>query len=222
MAAIPRHIAQIGRRFMPTGLWEGPADRPWVTLTIDDGPHSQLTPRLLDGLREVDAPATFFVEGWRATRHPDLIRRMRDEGHEVGNHTWAHWPLVAGCGPVREIARTEELLTRLAPGSHRVIRPPFGMVGPGGGGAIKRCGLTPIYWSVLPADWDPLTPDELQRRVLAHVHPGAVIVLHGGRKAQLGAASAIRELVTELRQRGFEIVSLAQMLTAAGLKAEVR
>ena len=194
-----------------------------MTLTIDDGPHSELTPRILDGLQEIDAPGTFFVEGGLAERQPDLVRRMRDEGHEVGNHTWAHLPLVTGCGaPVREISRTEELLARLAPGSLRVIRPPFGMVGPGGAGAIKRCGLLPIYWSVLPADWDPLTAEELQRRVLEHVHPGAVIVLHGGRKAQTGAAGAIRGLVTELRQRGFEIVSLARMLAAAGLHAGTR
>jgi len=223
MAAIPRHLSQLGRRFFPAGLWEGPADRSWVTLTIDDGPHPELTPRILDALQDVDAPGTFFLEGGLAARYPELVRRMRCEGHEVGNHTWAHLPLVTGCGaPVREIRRTEELLARLAPGSLRVIRPPFGMIGPGGAGAIKRCGVLPIYWSVLPADWDPLTPEELQRRVLADVHPGAVIVLHGGRKSQSGAAGAIKGLVCELRQRGFEIVSLARMLTAAGLKAEVR
>jgi peptidoglycan/xylan/chitin deacetylase (PgdA/CDA1 family) len=220
MAEIPRHVAQFGRRFFPPGLWEGPADRPWVALTFDDGPHPELTPRILDALGAEEAPGTFFLEGCRAVKQPDLVRRIRQEGHEVGNHTWAHWPLIAGCGsPDRAIARTEELLAQLAPGSLRVIRPPFGWVGPGGAGAIARQGLVPVYWSVVPADWDPLPPEELQRRVLAAVHPGAVIVLHGGRSAQTGAAGAVQGLVTELRLRGFEIVPLGQMLAGAGLEA---
>lgn len=213
----------MGRKFFPTGLWEGPQDRPWVTLTFDDGPHPEMTARILDGLQEVAAPGTFFLEGCRAAKQPELVRRIRDEGHEVGNHTWAHWPLVTGCGtPYREIRRTEELLEQLAPGSLRVIRPPFGMVGPGGAGAIARNGLVPIYWSVVPADWDPLHPEEVQRRVLAEVHSGAVVVLHGGRTSQSGAAGAVKGLVTELRERGYEIVTLARMLAAVGLQPGTR
>ena len=209
---------------MPPGLWEGPEDRPWVALTIDDGPDTEVTPLLLEELRKADAPAAFFVVGDRAVKSPDLVRRIHDEGHDIGNHTWSHRPLAVGAcrSPRTQIARTEELLSKLAPGSPRVFRPPFGAIGPGGGPALEREGLLPIYWSVVPGDWDPLRPEVIRRRVLAGVHPGAVVVLHGGRPWHAGTAAALGDLVRELRDTGYEIVSLAKMLAGRGLAAGVR
>lgn len=207
---------------MPPGLWEGPEDRRWVALTIDDGPHPEVTGRILDNLKPLGVPATFFVVGNRAQAEPDLVRRIQAEGHEVGNHTWTHRPLTMGCClPGRQLARTEELLGRLAPGSSRVFRPPFGFIGAGGGPALCRSGLTPIYWSVIPGDWDPIPPEEIRRRVLAEVHPGAVIVLHGGRPWHR-AADALPDLVRDLQEREYEIVPLRRMLEASALKTTAR
>lgn len=208
--------SQLGRRFLPPGLWEGPSDRRWVTLTFDDGPDPGMTPAVLAALRAAGAPATFFFVGSRADRHPDLVQRAVVEGHEVGNHTWAHRPLAAGWKPEAELRRTEALLSRLAPGSARIFRPPFGAVWPGGYGAVRRLGLLPIYWSVLPGDWDPLTPAAVERRVLRAVHPGAVICLHAGRPWHGGTARAIEPMVDRLRERGYEIVPLRRMLEAVG------
>lgn len=215
--AIPRRIAQAGRTLFPRGLWEGPVDARWVTLTFDDGPHPDITHRILAGLKKARAQATFFLVGQHAQRHPDLVRRIQGEGHEVGNHTWAHQPLLSGwCSPMTQLARTEELLARLCPGTLRVFRPPFGAIGPGGPGALVRHQLLPVYWSVVPADWDPMPAEEVQRRVLADAHPGAVVVLHGGRPWHAGTADAVEGLVHGLRDRGYEIVSLARMLAASG------
>ena len=204
---------------MPPGLWEGPADRRWIALTIDDGPHPELTPRILDALRRAEAPATFFLVGNRAEAEPDLVRRIRADGHEVGNHTWSHRPLAAGCcaSPERQLARTEDLLARLCPGSLRVFRPPFGAIGPGGPRALARHRLLPVYWSVVPADWDPLPPGVIQQRVLAEAHPGAVVVLHAGRPWHAGTVEAVEGLVHALRERNYEIVPLERMLTASGM-----
>lgn len=209
---------------MPPGLWEGPSDRPWVALTIDDGPDGEITPRLLEELRKVEAPATFFVVGDRAAETPELVRRIHAEGHEIGNHTWSHRPLTVGAcrSPREQLGRTEELLARLCPGSPRLFRPPFGAIGPGGGPALAREGLLPIYWSVVPGDWDPLSPSEIRRRVLREAHPGAVVVLHGGRPWHAGTPAAIGDLVRELRDKGYELVSLTRMLAGRGLAAGVR
>lgn len=189
-----------------------------MALTFDDGPHPDITARILQGLRRAEAPGTFFVIGGRSERHPDLVRRIQAEGHEVGNHTWTHRPLLLGAcaSPERQVARTEELLARLAPGSLRVFRPPFGAIGPGGSAALARNGLLPVYWSVVPADWDPLTPEVVKRRVLSEVHPGAVVVLHGGRPWHAGTADAVEDLVHALREAEYEVVPLSRMLTAAG------
>jgi peptidoglycan/xylan/chitin deacetylase (PgdA/CDA1 family) len=216
-------VAQLGKRVFPTGLWEGPADRRWVSLTFDDGPHPLITAQILEGLRRAGARAAFFLVGRFAERHTDLVRRIRDEGHEVGNHTWNHMPLSLGCGfPHGALARTEELLTRLVPGTLRIARPPFGALGPGGAAAIVGNGLLPIYWSVVPADWDPLPAAEVERRVLAEVHPGAVVVLHGGMMKHSGTAEAVEGLVHRLRDQGYEIAPLPEMLRASGLQADTR
>jgi peptidoglycan/xylan/chitin deacetylase (PgdA/CDA1 family) len=198
---------------MPPGLWEGPSDRRWVALTFDDGPHPEITDRILQALRRAQAPATFFVVGERAVKQKDLVRRIHSEGHEIGNHTWSHRPLALGwCEPYRQLARTEELLSELVPGTLRVFRPPFGAIGPGGPQALRRHGLTPVYWSVVPADWDPLTAETVKQRVLAEVHPGAVVVLHGGRPWHAGTADAVESIVNDLRERDYEIVPLSRML----------
>jgi peptidoglycan-N-acetylglucosamine deacetylase len=221
---VPRRIAQLGRLIFPQGLWEGPADRRWVALTFDDGPHPGLTPRVLEVLRRTDTPATFFLVGERAQKWPDVARRIQAEGHEVGNHTWSHRPLVVGgCdSPHRQIARTEDVLARLCPGSPRIFRPPFGTIGPGGPRALARHDLLPVYWSVVPADWDPLPGSVVRERVLSEVHPGAVVVLHCGRPWHAGKADGLEDLIQELREQDYELVSISRMLEASGYEVGTR
>src|SRR4051812_20843020 len=105
---VPRRVAQLGRKVFPPGLWEGPADRRWVSLTFDDAPHPEVTGRILDVLRRTRAPGAFFAIGERAERYPDVMRRIQAEGHEIGNHTWSHRPLVWGAcaSPYRQLERT--------------------------------------------------------------------------------------------------------------------
>lgn len=220
----PRKIAQLGRRWFPPGLWEGPEDRKWVTLTFDDAPHPELTPATLDVLRRNEVPATFFVIGKRAERNPDLVRQMAGAGHWVGNHTWSHRPLARGCcvSPEWQVGKTEDLLARLCPGSPRVFRPPFGLIGPGGPGALRQHGMFPVYWSVVPGDWDPLPPEVITARVLREVHPGAVVVLHGGQPWHAGTVKALDRMIRALREREYEIVPLERMLAARGFPVETR
>lgn len=207
---------------MPPGLWEGPSERRWVALTFDDGPHPEVTPRVLEGLRRAQAPASFFLVGNRAVEAPGLVRRIQAEGHEVGNHTWSHRPLTLGaCNPVSQVARTEAVLSELCPGSPRIFRPPFGFIGARGGAALRRSGLVPVYWSIVPGDWDPISPRTIRERVLSQVHPGAVVVLHAGRPWH-HAADAVEDLVRDLREREYEIVPLSRMLESGGFRISAR
>ncbi len=217
-SSIPRRIAQLGRRLLPPGVWEGPTDRPWVSLTFDDGPDPEVTPAILDALREESVHGTFFVVGDQADAHPDLVRRIHDEGHGVGNHTWTHRPLLAHSARrlQSELDRTEELLTRLAPGSHRLFRPPFGSPHPAASRMMRQAGLLPVYWSVVPADWSPMAPRELCRRVIRALHPGAIVVLHAGHALHAGTATALRELISDIRRQSYEIVALTHLLRELG------
>ena len=97
------------------GAAQIPAETNYVALTFDDGPRQDTTDRLLDGLREQGASATFFLVGEQAERYPELVKRMQAEGHQVGNHTWSHVRLEGASAAViqEEAGKNEELLETL-------------------------------------------------------------------------------------------------------------
>lgn len=223
-AGLPRSLLQAPRRFLPHGLWEGDGARREIALTIDDGPHPEITTANLDVLARMGVRAGFFLVGGRAERHPDLVRRIVAEGHDAGNHGWSHRPLVRGIcsSPTSEIERTEELLSRLAGGTDRLFRPPFGTMQPGIGPCLRGLELVPIYWSVAPGDWDPLSPQLLKRRVLGRLHPGAILVLHGGRPGHRPTADALESLLQAIRDAGYDFVPPSEMARRCGLEPGIR
>ena len=105
----------------------------YIALTFDDGPRRATTTKLLDGLRERGASATFFVVGEQAAANPELVKRIKAEGHQVGNHTWSHVRL-EGAAPKtvqREVEETNTLLTDLLGPGEYWLRPPYGLISPG-------------------------------------------------------------------------------------------
>ena len=109
---------------------ELPAESRFVALTFDDGPRRDTTARLLDGLRERGASATFFLVGQQIAGNEDLLRRMRDEGHQVGNHSWSHADLKSESdgGFQQEIGRTDALLRETLGEGDYWLRPPYGFL----------------------------------------------------------------------------------------------
>ena len=125
-------------------------------LTFDDGP-SVNTPHLLEMLEEYGIPATFFVLGNQAERHPDLVRRILAEGHEVGNHSYSH-PNLRAVSPARkeeELRRTDTILRNLG-ASPVFIRPPYGSYDTSTERIAESLGLTVILWSMDSRDWQRL------------------------------------------------------------------
>ena len=183
------HVAQIG------GL-AGSVLSPDTALTFDDGPGAD-TPAILDELARLQAPATFFVVAEEASRHPDLIARMVEEGHEVALHGWHHrsawWK--TPWGTAREIMVGRAVVARLAGRPPRFYRPPWGhhnlvtLILPG------LLGMRRVLWSIAPDDWRPdRTPAVLARHVEQYLGPGAIVVMHdagGDRGRTLEALPAI-------------------------------
>ena len=128
-----------------------PADK-LIAITFDDGPRRNTTERLLDGLQERGASATFFLIGKQIEGNEDLVRRMQAEGHQVGSHTWNHVRLqgVSRETLQREVGRTEETLEALLGGGPYWLRPPYGAVD----AADRELLQVPmIKWSIDPRDW---------------------------------------------------------------------
>lgn len=179
-----------------------------VALTLDDGPDPVLTPLVLDSLARHHAKATFFLIGDRAAREPDLVQRIRREGHQVGNHLWEEQPTWR-----QSDAAFERSLDR----SHAVLGGPH-LFRPGSGLISRRkvrIAWTRGYRCVLGSIYSGdalLTPDlHLMVRMARCVRRGDIIIMHEGEASRLSVVRALDALLTELRQRQYGVVSVGDL-----------
>lgn len=192
---------------------------PGVAFTFDDGPDPIYTPQVLDVLRDLNAVATFFVVGASAAAHPQLIRRMIDEGHAIGSHTTSHtdlWTLTTA--QVHEEVRSgHQTLEEVAGRRTDLFRPPKGHVDLRVVRAARRCGLRPWLWTIDPTDWAPETTAD---DITAAVRPGAgdVVLLHDGMYGAVAPSAvdrsqtvaALPALVEDIRGRGLDLVTIPE------------
>jgi chitooligosaccharide deacetylase len=207
---------------------------PTVALTFDDGPNGRCTEAVLDALREVEAPATFFVLGRNvvAARSDALLARMVREGHTIGVHSETHRvrPLFWRDLTTNELRATrravEEALARAGvpdPPPVTLFRPPFGFLTEMAAHAAADAGFSIVEWTVSVGDWKRgRGADDVVAAVMQRVRPGDVIVLHDGDgtnqrslercRDRTNAADAVRLLVPALAERGLRPAPLAEVL----------
>jgi len=191
------------------GTAELPEETKYVALTFDDGPRRGTTDRLLDGLRERGAAATFFLVGEQIAGCEDLVRRMEAEGHQVGNHTWSHVRLEEA--ESAELSRTEALLEELLGGSGYWLRPPYGFAQPED---AARISVPMVKWSVDPRDWESRDTAKVVQAVLRAVEPNSIILLHDIYPTSVDAALKI---VDALQQEGYWFVTVEELLAINGV-----
>ena len=166
-----------------------------LALTFDDGPNPAWTPRLLDILATHDVRATFFLVGRFAQAEPDLVRRIFQAGHLIGNHSWSH-PNLAFTASSRvhdELQRTGDTLAQITGQPIRYFRPPFGARRPYVLDAARVMGMIPVLWNAIAADWSDSSAERIATRLKRKVDHleqrgwAANIVLHDGGHLGLGA-----------------------------------
>lgn len=193
---------------------------PRVALTFDDGPDPDVTPGVLDVLRDAGAHATFFVCGERAAESPELVARAVAEGHSLGNHSWRHDALIflSADAIASDLARTDEALLGAAkrPGfAVRWFRPPYGLRDPRVLDAAATLGKTTVMWNQSPRDWQDATAVRIVERVMSDLHDGAIVLLHDGdarrRCGRPETLAALPELLARLRAAGFTCVALDEV-----------
>jgi peptidoglycan-N-acetylglucosamine deacetylase len=198
-------------------IWSGSPTAKRVALTFDDGPRPGVTEHVLDLLDDAGARATFFVVGQRIVSGGEkaraLLRRMRDEGHEIGNHSYSH-PNVARLGIAelhREIARTDEAIDAACGIRPRMFRPPGGGLDFNAVRSLASTGLEGVVlWSIDPSDWKNPSRGETWQRVATALHPGAIILLHDTHEETLRALPLLLDLI---QARGFEIVTVSDLVS---------
>jgi peptidoglycan-N-acetylglucosamine deacetylase len=180
-----------------------PAGR--VALTFDDGPHATYTRQVLDVLAARDATATFFPIGTLVAARPSLVARMAADGHLVANHTYQHERLTSlSDAGIRSTAdRTTSAVRQAGAPPLRLVRPPYGATDRRVRDALSAGGYGHILWTVDPQDWRNIGASTIRSRVLADLHPNAVILLHDGAANADQTVAALPGIIDGIRSRGY-------------------
>lgn len=189
---------------------------PLVALTIDDSPHPTITPRILDVLAEHDARATFFVIGDHVPGNGAILRRLVAEGHEVGNHHLFDAPSarLSAAEFERQLRETHQLLAPFGP--VRWFRPGHGWFHRQMLDQLRAHGYRCALASAFAFEFFPPAAPFGARQILLNIRPGAVIVLHDGAPDCERTVVTLRRLLPQIRRRGYRVVTLSELVAAAG------
>lgn len=204
-------------------FYQGDRARAEISLTFDDGPDPEWTPKVLDLLAARKVRATFFVIGRRVEAHPALAARLVAEGHEVGLHTFDH-PLSYTIRSSRfirdDLSRTRDALGAVGVTTPRWFRPPNGLLNPRIAQEVVRAGLDIAGWTVRPFDGIATAPDRVVQRVTSALGRGDVVLLHDARSPH-GATHdppgvlALPRILDAVEARGLVPVPLGELATLA-------
>lgn len=184
------------------------AETKYVALTFDDGPSGIFTQRLLDGLYDRGAKATFLLCGYRIPQYPEEARRIFEEGHEIGIHGYSHKTMkgMSRRNIAKEILDTEALLPE---GCRAVfLRPPGGFLTDPVVDVAKARGMPILKWSVDPKDWATDDAAAIAESVLSRIQDGDIVLLHDLSDSSVDAALAI---VDKLQEEDFEFVTVSEL-----------
>ncbi len=179
-----------------------------MALTFDDGPSKEYTPILLDGLKERDIRATFFVLGVRAQANPIIIERANADGHVICSHGYDHkeqFTKLSADGLAKQLDTTAEIIYQITESYPLYVRPPYGSMNAATAALIKQ---PMMLWTIDPRDWDVQDANIVCQNIVSAAHDGAVILLHDIYSTSVeGAFLAIDQLAAE----GWKFVTLPEL-----------
>jgi|Deesub1362A_J573_1020465.scaffolds.fasta_scaffold02257_6 peptidoglycan/xylan/chitin deacetylase (PgdA/CDA1 family) len=204
----------------------GPRELKYVALTFDDGPSPLYTPQILDVLKEKDVKATFFLIGKNALQYPSIVKRIEEEGHSIGSHTYSHRSLIplSRIGTYNEIVKAEKAIQHITGEKPTLFRPPRGVYSQYARKLLKELRYTLVLWDVSSQDWKEIKYTDIAKVVLNRVRPGSIVLFHdsgdiikafGGNRSHTVRALPI--IIDELRARGYEFITVDEMLILKGL-----
>ncbi|MEG1607732.1 MAG: polysaccharide deacetylase family protein [Mucinivorans sp.] len=187
------------KRLFPQLHWNIPSREGEIFLTFDDGPTPEITEWVLGELSKYNAKATFFCIGKNAELHPDILQKIRQEGHAVGNHSYSHvkgWGM--GCGRyIEDVDMANSFLDAT------LVRPPYGRISKNQIRQLsQRYHL--IMWDILSRDYSRrISGQQCVKEVVPHLKEGAIIVFHDSVKASKNLYYALPQVLEAIHRRGF-------------------
>jgi peptidoglycan/xylan/chitin deacetylase (PgdA/CDA1 family) len=194
---------------------------PYIALTFDDGPIPKTTPRLLDILKERGVKATFYVLGQNVAQYPDIARRIVEEGHEIGNHSYTHPSLtkISSAKLAEEISKTNAAIEQACGVLPTTMRPPYGAIN---AAITKRLNeeyqLPVILWSVDPLDWKIRKASHVSNHILQNTNPGSIVLAHDIHPSTIDAMPAA---IDGLLAKGYRFVTVSELIAMDGAPAPV-
>jgi peptidoglycan/xylan/chitin deacetylase (PgdA/CDA1 family) len=195
---------------------------PLVSLTFDDGPHPETTPRILDLLAKHSAKATFFVIGKHVETHRHIAERIVAEGHELGNHSWQHsyWQnFQRGRALTADVVRNADCIRSITQREEQPIyRAPVGLKSPELARVAHALGLAVVAWSIHSRDTIDSNATRVARRVVSKARAGEIVLLHDGHErsghTRTSALESLPTILEGLRERQLSLVTVSQLLAA--------
>lgn len=190
-----------------------------VALTFDDGPDNKYTEQILDILNHYEIKATFFLVGIQIERFPDIVKRIAEEGHDIGNHSWSHakFSELSKEQMVQEIRKTNEFIESITGQSTNLFRAPYGDTTASVMAQIVQEEQHTIGWSVDTKDWNGTTPEEMMDILKRQLQPGGIILQHsfGGKNGNLDNTIEVLPLMIEyLIKEGYHFLTVTEALNS--------
>lgn len=179
-----------------------------IALTFDDGPHPYYTEQLLKGLRERGAKASFFITGQNVEAYPEIVKKIHEDGHLIGNHTYSHTQLTSRNQEKfkEEIIKTNEVIKEVTGEDTIFVRPPYGSWNKE---FEKELNMFPVLWTIDPLDWCSNDVSCIVKNVCTKIEENDIILMHDQYKSTITAALKI---VDELQNEGYEFVTVDELM----------
>ncbi|WP_339164181.1 polysaccharide deacetylase family protein [Siminovitchia sp. FSL W7-1587] len=204
-------------KYQNTFLMRGPGTKREVALTFDDAPDDIFTPTILDILKEKDAKATFFLVGFRIEKYPEVVKRIVQEGHAIGNHSYNHpnFLKLTDADFRNQIIRTDQLIIPFTGFAPTLIRPPYGNISERQIEWLAAKNKIVVNWDVDSLDWKGINAEQVAGNILPNVSPGSIVLQHSGTGEGgdlSGTVHALPNIIDELRKKGYKLVTVQEML----------
>ncbi|REB05649.1 polysaccharide deacetylase family protein [Sporosarcina sp. BI001-red] len=214
-------------RIFGLGIFRKGGNDGQIAFTFDDGPDPLYTPHLLALLNKHEVKATFFVLGHKANQHPDIIRRIHEEGHQIGIHNYTHrpnWFMMPWTTTHQHIKKTSDIIEFITGIKPLYYRPPWGIINAYDLFFRKKYDI--VLWSMMPGDWKrDVSQNKLKGLLLRNIRKGSVILLHDSgetigsdQDAPKYMMVALDDVLMDVKQRGLHCVRIDEMIKKADVE----
>jgi len=202
----------VGSNFFIPVICFSPTDKKIIALSFDDGPATNYTPEILAILEAEAVKAAFFCIGNRIAGNEQLLRRLHEEGHVIGNHSYSHhfwFDMFSSRKMLADLKNMDSAMSAVTGLRPRLFRPPYGVINPNLKKAILNGHYTPIGWNIRSLDTVIKDEDKLLKKINKAIKPGAIVLFHDTSRTTL---AILPTFIRQVKEHGYEIVRLDKML----------